>query len=134
MQKETVHLLSAKRAVEGKAVVRSKRPFSIFDKHIISNAVIYGLSAVFVMDQVYFTCFVAFGGIDICYDAPGSHLDAPDFAVRRFARFTRLSPLIISAYRSVIFAPRSARTVIFSRPEIFLPVSARYLPPPMPRT
>ena len=50
----------------------------MYDKHIISNAVIYGLSAVFVMDQVYFTCFVAFGGIDICYDAPGSHLDAPD--------------------------------------------------------
>ena len=51
---------------------------TMYDKHIISNAVIYGLSAVFVMDQVYFTCFVAFGGIDICYDAPGSHLDAPD--------------------------------------------------------
>lgn len=27
--KETVHLPSAKRAVEGKAVVRSERPFSI---------------------------------------------------------------------------------------------------------
>ena len=50
----------------------------MYDKHIISNAVFYGLSAVFVMDQVYFTCLVAFGGIDICYNAPGSQLDAPD--------------------------------------------------------
>ena len=27
---------------------------------------------------LFLYCFVAFGGIDICYDAPGSHLDAPD--------------------------------------------------------
>lgn len=51
---------------------------TMYDKRIIGNAVFYGLSAVFVMDQIYFTCFVALGGIDICYDAPGSHLDAPD--------------------------------------------------------
>ena len=51
---------------------------TMYDKRIIGNAVIYGLSAVFVMNQVYFTCFVAFGGIDICYDTSGSQLDAPD--------------------------------------------------------
>lgn len=45
---------------------------TMYDKRIIGNAVFYSLSAVFVMDQVYFTCFVAFGGIDICYDAPGA--------------------------------------------------------------
>ena len=50
----------------------------MYDKRIIGNAVIYGLSALVVMDQVYFTCFVAFGGIDICYDTSGSQLDAPD--------------------------------------------------------
>ena len=50
----------------------------MYDKQIMINSIIDDLSAVFVVDQIYFTCFTSFSGVDICYDTSGSQLDTLD--------------------------------------------------------